>query len=667
MTHSPELATCPDEPRCRQCGHPIPLDAPQGVCPVCLGSVLSGAFSAFTPVLTERDFPVLANFEIRQLLGQGAMGVVFRAWQKNLQREVAVKMILSGNLASAAEVELFQKEARAAAKLQHPNIVAIHDVGEENGQHYYSMALVEGCSLARMINGTPLPAARACEYMIKIAQAVHYAHQQKIVHLDLKPANILMDRQNEPHVADFGLAREFTGRSLQTESGRVIGTPAYMSPEQAAGRKAGPAADVYGLGALLYEMLTGRPPFKAETMLLTLRQVNEAEPASPRAINPAVPRDLATICLKCLRKDPHRRYASAAELAEDLGRFTRGEVIHARPAGWLERGVRWARRHPVPAMGISSVLLLLLSLSIAAFLFRRYSLQTNEHVAQLSAAYLRDYIDGLTNAVVQTAASPVFKELLARRDIAGLSEFLNDTDRRTVFQDPEMKGNWVITDPQGRTILRRPEVQPPFTPLESRTFRDYWRGTLETATRGAGQIHISEVYLSLEDGDYKFSLGCGVGNSAEPEKIEGLLFLMIKARSPQRALGLSHGQQETVVIGKFDPGPLRVAPEQATNYVIWLHPTFTNGHPAVPLVAWNPPKAATVRNYRDPAARLYPAYSGPFLAGVASVRETGFMVIVQTRDWVAWAVTIFGVTVGVVLCAYAFWRLVLKLRPQKSP
>ena len=293
------------------------------------------------------------------------MGVVYRARQLSLNRVVAVKMILSGRLASPMEVERFQAEARAAAGLQHPNIVPIHEVGEHDGQHYFSMEFVDGPNLSPMVRESPLSAIRAARYVQIIAEAIQFAHDRGVLHRDLKPSNVLIDPFDQPRITDFGLARRTTGDSELTETGQVLGAPSFVPPEQAAGRKddVGTHSDVYALGAILYYLLTGRPPFAAETLAATLAQVLNIEPAAPRLLNASIPRDLETLCLKCLEKSPQRRYRAAQDLADELGRFQRGEPILARPVSQPEKLWRWCRRHPVVARLIALVTALLITLA----------------------------------------------------------------------------------------------------------------------------------------------------------------------------------------------------------------------------------------------------------------------------------------------------------------
>jgi serine/threonine-protein kinase len=286
------------------------------------------------------------------------MGVVYKARQRGLGRIVALKMILHAEHAGEQERQRFQAEAEAVARLQHPNIVQIHEVGEQHGLPYFSLEFCPGGSLADKINGTPLPADEAARLLQTLAQSMETAHQAHVIHRDLKPANVLLTADGTPKITDFGLAKKLDVQG-QTHTGAVMGTPSYMAPEQAGGQKdIGPAADVYALGAILYELLTGRPPFKAATTLDTIMQVVSDEPVPPRRLQSKIPRDLETICLKCLQKQPSRRYASAAALAEDLRRFLVVVASGARSVGGGRsnggegsgRGTRPGRHHPHPGL-----------------------------------------------------------------------------------------------------------------------------------------------------------------------------------------------------------------------------------------------------------------------------------------------------------------------------
>ncbi|HEV8378820.1 MAG TPA: protein kinase, partial [Tepidisphaeraceae bacterium] len=301
--------------------------------------------------------PVIPGYQIETVLGRGGMGVVYKAKHLKLNRSVAIKMLLCGELAGSDELSCLIREAQAVAGLTHANIVQVHDVGDLDGLPYFTMEFVEGGSLAQKLSGVPQPAREAASMMILLARAVHAAHQGGVVHRDLKPSNILLMSDGTPKITDFGLARQLTG-GVSMKVARV-GTPSYMAPEQAMGKVGAfcPSVDIYALGAILYEMLTGRPPFKAETASETQRQLISEEAVRPSRLNSRVPCDLETICIKCLRKDPQRRYSSAAALADDLTRFLEGRPIEARPPGWAGRAWRWGRREPATAALVATVLL----------------------------------------------------------------------------------------------------------------------------------------------------------------------------------------------------------------------------------------------------------------------------------------------------------------------
>jgi tetratricopeptide (TPR) repeat protein/tRNA A-37 threonylcarbamoyl transferase component Bud32 len=316
--------------------------------------------------------PAIAGYEVLSELGRGGMGVVYKARQAGLKRLVALKMILHGEHAEPEERARFRTEAEAVARLQHPNIVQIYEVGEQVGTPYFSLELVDGGSLAQKLAGAPQPPPEAAGLIRTLARAIHHAHAHGVVHRDLKPANVLLSPDGTPKITDFGLAKKLDEAGC-TQAGAIMGTPSYMAPEQARGdpKRVGPAADVYALGAVLYECLTGRPPFRAASAWDTVLQVLGDEPVPPTRLQPRTPRDLEVICLQCLRKDPARRYASAEALADDLGRFLAGEPIRARPVGRLERGVKWAHRRPAAAAlgvlaGVTAPALFALSLAYSA-------------------------------------------------------------------------------------------------------------------------------------------------------------------------------------------------------------------------------------------------------------------------------------------------------------
>ena len=307
------------------------------------------------------------DYEIIDEIARGGMGVVYKARQIKLNRTVAVKMILSGQLASEADVKRFYSEAESAAKLDHPGIVPIFEVGQHAGQHYFSMGFVDGESLSARIARGPLSPRDAAELTKKITEAVAYAHEQGIIHRDLKPHNVLLTVDGEPKVTDFGLAAQVEGEHELTTTGQILGTPGYMPPEQAQGRinDIGPESDLYSLGGVLYCLLTGRPPFQMPTMLETIKHVIESPPVSPRSLNPAIDRDLETICLKCLEKDKVNRFRSARDLTDELQRYLNGEPIRSRPVGLATRGWRWCRRNPLGTSLAAALLVVLLTVVVA--------------------------------------------------------------------------------------------------------------------------------------------------------------------------------------------------------------------------------------------------------------------------------------------------------------
>ncbi len=316
------------------------------------------------------------------------MGVVFKARQKKLKRIVALKMILAGQLAGAEEIRRFYAEAESAAALDHPNIVPVYEVGQIRGQHFFSMGYVEGDSLADRVSERPMAPREAAQMMKTVAEAVEYAHQHGVIHRDLKPANVLLDAQDQPKITDFGLAKQTEGGAELTTTGQIMGTPSYMSPEQATGNSSqvGPRSDVYALGAMLYCLVTGRPPFQAPTVLELLQQVKSQEPVSPKRLTPSLAVDLETVCLKCLDKDPQRRYESAGALAGDLGRFLNGIPVVARPVGQAERFWRWCKRYPVIAGLMAAVMI---SLTLGAGFSTYYAIAADRRAKEAMDQYER--------------------------------------------------------------------------------------------------------------------------------------------------------------------------------------------------------------------------------------------------------------------------------------
>ena len=376
---------------CRKCGAKIFSDAPEGLCTGCVLETALGSFAdtvagvgdpgpleklarvevapssqGKTTARAGKLLGELGDYELLEEIGRGGQGVVFRARQKSLNRNVALKVIGLGQWATPAHLKRFRLEAEAAASLDHPYIVPIYEVGEQDGQCYFSMKFIEGGQLDEVVKHTPISIRQAAELMAKVARTVHYAHEHGILHRDIKPGNILLDAKGETHLTDFGLARLVESESTVTRTLEVLGTPSYMAPEQAAGdnAKLTRATDVYGLGAVLYQLLTGHPPFAGGTTYETIKLLLETEPRQPRLWNPKIDRDLSTVCLKCLGKDPQRRYSSALALAEDLERWLKHEPIRARRTGVLTRGKKWVRRNPTTAVLTALLVALLAAISV---------------------------------------------------------------------------------------------------------------------------------------------------------------------------------------------------------------------------------------------------------------------------------------------------------------
>ncbi len=360
------------ERKCPRCGTEVESETLGGLCPHCL----LGEGLALEEVRELAEIPASAtdvsapgagssrfgDYELLEVIAHGGMGMVYKARQASLNRLVAIKMLLFGAHSSPAAIKRLRAEAVAAASLRHPNIVSIHEVGFCEGQHFLAMDYVEGRPLSALIAGKPLPPRRAATYLRTIAEAIHHAHEHGILHRDLKPSNVLIDQENQPRLIDFGLAKRLESDSHLTGSGQVLGSPNYMSPEQAGGKRGAVTrrSDIYSLGAMLYELLTGRPPFIGEGPAEIVPQVLNTEPLVPRALNPSVPLDLQTVCLKCLEKEPEKRYPTALALAEELARFLEGKPVLARPVGRLGKSWRWCRRQPVRASWAGALVLTLI-------------------------------------------------------------------------------------------------------------------------------------------------------------------------------------------------------------------------------------------------------------------------------------------------------------------
>src|SRR5438477_1855139 len=414
---------------CTECGATVFADAPQGVCSVCLfrtglASLDNENDEAFEPTIARmlKDF---GDYELLEEIGRGGQGVVYRARQKSLNRIVALKVIGLAHWATEAHVKRFRMEAEAAASLNHPCIVPIYEVGERDGTCYFSMGLVEGGELDAVAKREPIPIRHAAELIAKLARTVHYAHEHGILHRDIKPGNILLDAKGEPHLTDFGLARLVETESTVTRTLEMLGTPSYMAPEQAVGNNAAISSvtDVYGLGAVLYQLLTGQPPFAGGTTYETIKLLLDTEPRQPRVFNPKIDRDLSTICLKCLEKDPKRRYSSALALAEDLDRWLKHEPIRARRTGVFTRGKKWVRRNPSIAVMAAMLLALAVPLGVTTWKSEFVRQPVTTGIAVLPFENLGDekehgaFVDGVQDDILTKLAKIADLKVISRTSV----------------------------------------------------------------------------------------------------------------------------------------------------------------------------------------------------------------------------------------------------------
>ena len=449
----------------------------------------SGLDSSEASIHTGAELRSFAGHEILGELGRGGMGVVYKARHVQLDRIVALKMILAGPHANQAAIDRFQAEAKAVARMQHPNIVQIYEVGERDGMPYFSLEFVEGGPLSRKTAREPQPPRYAAELVEKLARAMQYAHDRGIVHRDLKPANVLLAGDSTPKVTDFGLAKKLEADSGQTQSGQVLGTPSYMAPEQATGdiENVGPPADVYALGAILYDLLTGRPPFAGSSVLDTLEMVRTRMPVAPSQFSGQLPKDIETICLKCLQKPREKRYASAGDLADDLRRFLDGRPIVARPVGNVEKAWRWAKRNKVVAtLGTAFVSLLIAAVVVTSVLLWQVSIKHDKAVqAQANEQAQREKAEEERDAKERARAA----EEAARKVTGEQRRLALDTVRGVLlYTDNAMRNNAALAP------VRVQVINSMLANLDR--VRDHARkNPLEDRTEAVAYSRIGEVYF----------------------------------------------------------------------------------------------------------------------------------------------------------------------------
>ncbi len=529
--------------------------------------------------------PSFAGYEVLARVG-GGMGEVYKARHLRSNRVVALKTVSAcppGSAEARLFLDRFRHEAEAASRLRHPHVVTVYDVGEQDGRPYLTMEWVAGGSLAEALNGRPQPARQSAQWVGVLARAVDYVHRAGLVHRDLKPGNVLMQPQDgeaPPHagacilkVADFGIARPLAAPASVTAR-QWLGTPEYVAPELTGSgpAEARPAADVYSLGVILYEMLTGRPPFRADEPLETLRQVREEEPLPPRRLQPGLPRDLETVCLKCLQKDPKKRYASARELADDLDRWLAGRAILARPAGLGTRAVKWAQRYPERA-GLIAVAAALLLASLAAGFAQRWT-GNAEYARQLAASADHQFLL-VRYAVAQAARDGDLRDRLgAPASDARLLQLHLEKTRREFLrwftrpgEEPPIV-NWFVMNPDG-TVLAD-SYEDPRSVGRNYDFRDYYRGArgLDPA-RDRWAVYLSRVYQSEQDGRFKLSATTRVWDG---DRVLGFVGASLAVDSRMVALDMRREQLGAALLGPADPnrrpgGP----PEDAPEFVVVLH------------------------------------------------------------------------------------------------
>ncbi len=601
--------------------------------------------------------PDFGRYTDIKYLGHGGMGVVYKAFDQELDISLALKMSLPGNLITAEEMRRFSLEAQSMAKLKHPNIVRVHDVGEHEGRPFLSMELVEARSLDEHLDRFTHDQRSAAKLMVGVARAVHHAHQRRVLHRDLKPANILLDKDesggDRPYVTDFGLAKPIGADGLPAEVGGTVsatsqvyqtiaGTASYMSPEQAEGKDVTTLSDVYGLGAILYTLHTGEPPFRGQTVEATLKRVKnpKEKPKPPREINPHVDRTLEAISLRCLRKDPQERYRSAEGLAKDLDRWLTYRPTEARPLWFWERSWLWGRRTPLGA-GLAVLILAFLTL-VALNMYDRLQEpgRAQTALAQQKAETFHLRLKQLSRAVGAAAGDPKGSELLTQRDLAGLQAFIEGTGNSRVDLNGQSPfESWFMSDLDGKIVARWPAPSPETEGKDLRR-RDYYQGALGLAkTEGGAPVYISRVYKAFSDDLYKFGIAAAVRDG---EKIVGVLAASV---TTSRQMGLPETESDeftTALVARKDPffAPGEpAAPADASEYLILLHPAYERRTPPV----WVPQKQIeTIRqcmvdnscitdDYYDPVASLNEQYTGRWIYGFAPVEDSEFIVVVQRR------------------------------------
>lgn len=594
------------------------------------------------------------DYQPLERLGAGGMGTVWKALQKSTQRVVALKLLHGSQRLDSSGRRRLLEEARAAARLRHPHIVTVYELREHRGEPLLAMEYIAGGSLAERMRRQPFAPNEAARIVLAVADALAYAHARNVIHLDLKPQNILLDEQGLPYVSDFGLARRLDVESSETFGGETRGTPSYMAPEQTCEPRSRltPQCDVYGLAATLYACLTGRPPFAADTLLETLRRVREEEPTAPRKLVPTIPRALEAICLRGLHKEPTRRYPNAQALADDVRRFLAGDRVHALAGSRVWHGLR---RHRLRSLWVALGVVSLCTVALLATLARDERLDSALQSARLAASALRaGELRELGDMVESEARAPELALAIARDDTRAELALLSAAYHKARSRRGALLSfrNWHLLDVRGHTLSDFPARENRGT---DRSFRDYYRGPLRRAAAfERDRAHFSRVYRSLDDGLYKFAISHPVRDRAGA--LVGFLAAMIGTRDLAGA-GFSSRERTAVLIARTDRAPPGSSKnERWPSFVVMLHPSYRQYQPAVasehgalPTLLQDTHDAASMAardaHYRDPVAARDPRYLGRWLAGFARVEGTPFVVVFQVRDYVSSALYAAGLLV----------------------
>ena len=594
-----------------------------------------------------------SEFTEVEYIGQGGMGVVYKAYEKNLDQWVALKFSSSSHLMGSADLERFRAEAQSMARLKHPYIVTIHETGDHHGRPYFVMEFIEGKPLNERVQEFVRRPREAAALVERVALAVHHAHQRQILHNDLKPGNILLDEEGQPHITDFGLARRFDANGALSTTGAVGGTAPYMSPEQAEGKEITTASDVYGLGAILYTLLTGMPPFRGETVQETLQLVRNVQPESPRALIPNVDKTLEAICVKCLNKSKADRYPSANALAQDLNRYRMGEEPWwVRPWTQWERVAHWCRRNMIEAGLATAVVAIwifavVMALSVAharkADLLRA-TLDSASSAAKDLATTALLQLRSLGRNVDIATADPRLAALLAKGDRNGLQMIV----LHICEGQPIPFKTCYIINRDGIMVAHAPRADQMIGGDFS--WRNHFQGARALAMEGAGgSVHVSRVYHGRSDNFYKFAVSAPILDVQK--HFLGVIATSVTTDASMGLVVLHEGKRKVALIAPSDTDDPEVPLENSpAKYVILYHPGYRKGidpveFPYLRKIGVRPDVISKQQfpladsqlqispddDYKDPVSSVLSEYGGRWIAGFAPVGNTGFVVVVQQR------------------------------------